>query len=271
MSTDAFPQEFDGYRLTRLIGEGGMGRVYLGVDTLLERPVAVKFLSVADPDQESRRRFLVEARAIARLQHPCIVAVYRVGEIDGLPYLVSEFVEGVPLDRLETPVPWQRALRIGVDIARGLAAAHRAGVVHRDIKPANAIEAADGTVKILDFGVARLLDHSVEPPERAGVSDGFPEETLAGAEAASGRFKQIVRRRIRPRQGWWECSSRRRVGGRTAVASLPPSAKAEAMGFPRKLSPEPKPTRGDPGGAAVDLGAGFADHAPAFGGNRRTR
>jgi serine/threonine protein kinase/formylglycine-generating enzyme required for sulfatase activity len=224
MSTDAFPQEFDGYRLTRLIGEGGMGRVYLGVDTLLERPVAVKFLSVADPDQESRRRFLVEARAIARLQHPCIVAVYRVGEIDGLPYLVSEFVEGVPLDRLETPVPWQRALRIGVDIARGLAAAHRAGVVHRDIKPANAIEAADGTVKILDFGVARLLDHSVEPPERAGVSDGFPQETLAGAGAASGRSTAGAVEGLEPPRD--DPGTPRPVPATAAVRTAPPVAGA---------------------------------------------
>lgn len=160
MDEDSIPREFDGYRLVRLIGQGGMGRVYLGRDTLLDRAVAVKFLSVAHPDAEARRRFLVEARAVARLQHPCIVAVYRVGEVDGLPYLVSEFVEGVGLDRLPTPVPWQRVLRIGYDIARGLAVAHRSGVVHRDIKPANAIEAADGTVKVLDFGVARLLDRT---------------------------------------------------------------------------------------------------------------
>ena len=176
------PPEFDGYRLDRLLGQGGMGRVYLGHDTLLERPVAIKFISARDPGSEARLRFLVEARAIARLQHPCVVAVYRAGEINGFPYLVSEYVEGESLDRMAIPIPWHEALRIGHDLARGLAMAHRYDVVHRDIKPANVMLARDGTVKLLDFGIARLLGPPVgsvllvEPPESHRLSSVTVEE-----------------------------------------------------------------------------------------------
>lgn len=189
------PGEFDGYRIERQIGSGGMGRVYLGHDTLLDRPVAIKFISSAHPTPEARRRFLVEARAVARLQHPCVVAVYRVGETDGLPYIVSEFVPGDSLDRLAPPVQWEQALRMGYDLARGLAVAHQAGVIHRDIKPANAILTSDRNVKLLDFGVARLLerggsDHqetnsgraSQAPPALAGLA--APEVTEAEPEVA---------------------------------------------------------------------------------------
>lgn len=152
------PREFDGYRLVRLLGRGAMGEVFLAHDTVLDRPVAIKFISAAGADEQTRRRFFVEARAIARLQHPNVVSIYRVGEAGGAPYLVSEFVRGTSLDQLETPVPWRQALRIGLDIARALAAAHQRGVVHRDIKPANAILSSDGEVKLLDFGIAKLLE-----------------------------------------------------------------------------------------------------------------
>lgn len=134
-----------------------MGEVWLGHDTALDRAVAIKFILAASATEALRRRFLVEARAVARLQHPNVVSVYRVGEVDGYPYLVSEFIAGADLHTLPRPVPWQRALSLGLDIARGLAAAHRRGVVHRDIKPANVLLSEDGEVKILDFGVAKLV------------------------------------------------------------------------------------------------------------------
>ena len=151
------PPAFDGYRVIRLLGQGGMGQVHLAHDDVLDRDVAIKFLSRADADEAERKRFLTEARAIARLQHPNVVAVHRVGEIDGCPYLVSEFVRGASLDRLPTPLPYERVLYIAVGLARGLAAAHKRGVVHRDIKPANAIVDDDGEVKLLDFGIAKLM------------------------------------------------------------------------------------------------------------------
>jgi serine/threonine protein kinase/formylglycine-generating enzyme required for sulfatase activity len=151
------PSTFDGYELRRLLGKGGMGAVYLAHDTLLDRPVAVKFISGSSQNSQARERFMVEARAIARLQHTNVVSIYRVGEVAETPYLVSEFIRGTPLDRLEKPVSSEDALSIALDVASGLAAAHRRGVVHRDIKPANAIRSHDGVVKLLDFGIAKLL------------------------------------------------------------------------------------------------------------------
>ncbi|MFO0579667.1 MAG: protein kinase [Polyangia bacterium] len=161
----------DEYRLLRALGRGGMGQVFLAEDTLLERLVALKFIARVHPGSAARQRFLVEARALARLRHPNVVAVYRIGEHAGAPYLVSEYVEGEPLDRARKPFPEQRVLQIALGLARGLQAAHRRGVLHRDIKPGNVILAEDGEVKLLDFGLAKLLagggepvDDSVEPP-----------------------------------------------------------------------------------------------------------
>ena len=115
------PTEFDGYRILNVIGAGGMGEVYLADDTLLDRLVAIKF--IRSGDETDRERFLVEARAIARLAHPNVVAIYRVGEVDGAPYLVSEFVRGQPLDEAPLPLPSERVLAIAIDLARGLGAA----------------------------------------------------------------------------------------------------------------------------------------------------
>jgi serine/threonine protein kinase/formylglycine-generating enzyme required for sulfatase activity len=152
------PPIIDEYRLLRLVGQGGMGDVWLAHDEILDRNVAVKLISGIDPEPEARERFLLEARAAARLQHPNVLTVYRVSEIDGRPYLITEFIRGKTLDELEKPIPWNRALELGVGLSRGLGAAHRRGVLHRDIKPGNAILTDDGEVKLLDFGLAKLLD-----------------------------------------------------------------------------------------------------------------
>ncbi|HEX8536829.1 MAG TPA: serine/threonine-protein kinase, partial [Cystobacter sp.] len=141
------PEAFDEYRLVRLLGRGATGRVYLAQDTLLERPVAVKFVRALGPGALSR--FLVEARAAARVQHPNVVTLYRVGQLDNHPYLVSEFVRGSSLERLPKPLPWEQVLALGRGLARGLGAAHRRGVLHRDIKPANALLTETGEVKLL--------------------------------------------------------------------------------------------------------------------------
>src|SRR5437588_537078 len=118
------PPQFDEYRLVRPLGRGAMGEVWLAQDTLLDRPVAIKFIA-NEPDTAACERFLVEARAIARLSHPNVVAVHRVGEVWHRPYLVSEFVRGEPLDRLPRPVEPTRLLAIATGLSRGLAAAHR--------------------------------------------------------------------------------------------------------------------------------------------------
>src|SRR5262245_24536467 len=169
------PPEFDEYRLVRPLGRGAMGQVYLAEDRLLDRPVAVKFLTAGEVSEAVRERFFVEARAVARLQHPNVVAIHRVGEVRKRPYLVSEYLRGQPLDAIDKPVPHERALTLAIGLARGLAAAHRRGVLHRDVKPANAFLTEDGTVKLLDFGLAKLLDpdvagaHPMPPPVPAAT------------------------------------------------------------------------------------------------------
>lgn len=205
------PDRFDDYRLLRSLGQGGMGQVWLAHDTVLDRPVAVKFIAAAEPDPEARKRLLIEARAAARVRHPNVMAVHRVGEIGQHPYIVTEYVAGQSLADMPLPLPWQRVLEIGLGLARGLAAAHRAGVLHRDIKLSNAVLAEDGTVKLLDFGVAKLVEAGTsrlrEPslaplplprgdddadrtvparPSPAERTPGTPEPIRGGADLASG-------------------------------------------------------------------------------------
>ncbi|HEU5058923.1 MAG TPA: bifunctional serine/threonine-protein kinase/formylglycine-generating enzyme family protein [Kofleriaceae bacterium] len=149
------PDTFDEYVLVRPLGQGAMGQVYVAQDTVLDRLVAIKFVLRFEA-ASGRARFLNEARAIARLQHRNVVTIHRVGETGGCPYIVSEFIRGETLDRIERPAPSQRVLDIARDLARGLSAAHKSGVLHRDLKPSNAIQAEDGTTKLLDFGLAKL-------------------------------------------------------------------------------------------------------------------
>ena len=150
------PNQFDGFTLEGPIGRGGMGRVFLAHEAALDRLVAIKFITASAPSRSARERFLIEARAVARLTHPNVVAIYRIGEVHGRPYIASEYVQGTSLDRISKPLPWTRLLSIATALARGLAEAHRRGVLHRDVKPANVILADDGAVKLVDFGLAKL-------------------------------------------------------------------------------------------------------------------
>jgi formylglycine-generating enzyme required for sulfatase activity len=152
------PDAFDEFRMVQPLGRGSMGVVYLAHDLELDRQVAVKFIATARPDARARKRFQNEARAIARLQHPNVVTVYRVGEVQGLPYIVSEYLVGKSLLQMEAPLPWRRVLSLGIGLARGLAAAHRQGVLHRDLKPANIFLTSAEEVKLLDFGLAELIN-----------------------------------------------------------------------------------------------------------------
>ncbi len=169
------PAQFDGYELERLLGRGGMGEVHLARDSLLERPVAIKFISTPRVDAAARQRFLVEARAIARLQHPNVVAIYRIGLVQGYPYLVSEFVRGRSLQTWLRKLEPAGLLRAAQDIAGALTTAHRQGIIHRDLKPANAIRGQDGRTKLLDFGIAKFVQ--AEGPEHTGT----PAEAPAAA------------------------------------------------------------------------------------------
>jgi formylglycine-generating enzyme required for sulfatase activity len=150
------PTEFDEFCLVRPLGHGAMGVVYLAHDQTLDRQVAVKFIASNQPDARVLSSFQTEARAIARLQHPNVVTVFRVGEVQGRPYIVSEYLEGKSLSDLALPLPWRRALGLGVGLARGLVEAHRQGVLHRDVKPSNVLLTTEGEVKLLDFGLAAL-------------------------------------------------------------------------------------------------------------------
>src|SRR5688572_10078426 len=102
------PQAFDEYRLVRPLGRGGMGQVHLAHDTRLDRMVAIKFIAAAVPDETARRRLFTEARATARIQHPNVVAIHRIGELGTRPYIVSEYVQGRSLEDLTKPIGWQR-------------------------------------------------------------------------------------------------------------------------------------------------------------------
>ena len=145
------------YEIVEPIGSGGMGEVYRARDPRLDRDVAIKVMAphvAADP--EMRRRFETEARAIAALSHPSILAIHELAVVDGLPVAVMELLEGQTLRaRLKQgPVPWRDAVHIATSIADGLGAAHARGVIHRDLKPENVFLTNDGAVKILDFGLA---------------------------------------------------------------------------------------------------------------------
>jgi len=147
------------YEVKSLLGSGGMGEVYRARDARLGRDVAIKVLpSSLSADADRLRRFEQEARAAAALNHPNILAVFQMGTYEGAPYLVSELLEGETLrEQIKRGrMAVHKAIDYGVQIARGLAAAHEKGIVHRDLKPENLFVTKDGRVKILDFGLAKL-------------------------------------------------------------------------------------------------------------------
>jgi serine/threonine-protein kinase len=148
------------YRAGAIVGRGGMAAVWVGHDLVLDRPVAIKKLSGAGLDEPlAIERFELEARSVAQLAHPNVVAVHDYGTAGGEPYLVMELVAGETVASMlrNGPLPISHAVAIAAQTCDGLAAAHEAGVVHRDIKPSNLIVTPAGVVKICDFGIARIL------------------------------------------------------------------------------------------------------------------
>ncbi|HEX7836994.1 MAG TPA: protein kinase [Kofleriaceae bacterium] len=237
------PTEFEEYRIVRPLGAGTMGVVFLAHDTLLDRMVAIKFISALEVNPPTRERFLVEARAVARLSHPNVVAVHRVGEVSQRPYLVAEYARGTSLARVAKPIPWQRALKIGIGLARGLGAAHQRGVLHRDIKPANVMLGDDDEPKLLDFGLAKLVGARAEPQPAAGTapSPSTPADATSRDHALDATMS-IAAASAAPVS---------RAGHPTPVTVMPHTDTGAIIGTPLYLAPEL--WRGEPASPASDV------------------
>jgi Tol biopolymer transport system component len=171
----------DSYEIVAPLGAGGMGEVYRARDGVLKRDVAIKVLPAYwSREPERLRRFELEAQATAALNHPNIVSIFHVGQYDGSPYIVTELLQGETLrDRLRKgPMRLREVVDLGVELVRGLAAAHDAGIVHRDLKPENIFVSKDGRIKILDFGLAKL-----DPPKAVsadGATVTLQQESVPG-------------------------------------------------------------------------------------------
>ena len=215
------------YCIEARLGAGGMGVVYKASDTRLGRSVALKFIKA-----QFSRRWEREARAVAALNHPHIATLYEVGDHEGSPYLAMELVDGRPL---KGPVPVKQAIEYGIQIADALAAAQAAGIVHRDLKPGNILVTKKGSVKVLDFGLAKLAEREGEPAstQTAGLAgtpgyiapeqlEGKPADTRSDIFAFGCILYELL-------------SGRRAFPGETIIAALTAAATAE-----------PKPLEGAP-------------------------
>ncbi|MBP6836900.1 MAG: protein kinase [Kofleriaceae bacterium] len=166
------------YRLEQPLGAGAMGLVWAAWDPELERRVAIKLLRTDSADADARTRLLREARALARLQHPNVLAVHDVGEAMGEVFVATELVDGEPIGAWQVGRPWRQIVDAYLQAARGVAAAHGAGLIHRDIKPANIFVGRDGRVRVGDFGLA-VGEGVPPPPPSPGATPARPSQRLA--------------------------------------------------------------------------------------------
>ena len=167
------------YEILAPLGAGGMGEVYRARDTRLKRDIALKVLPDSTAGAPERRaRFEREAQSIAALSHPNIVTIHSVEEAHGVLFLTMEYVEGKPVSDLivKAGLPLTQILNLAIPLADAVSAAHQRGITHRDLKPANVMVTADGRVKVLDFGLAKLMEAS---PVEMGVT-GLPTSPLTG-------------------------------------------------------------------------------------------
>ena len=191
-------QQLGPYQIASRIGAGGMGEVYRARDPRLGRDVAVKVLpSSLAQDPGRLRRFEQEARAAAALNHPNIVVLHDIGTQEGTPYLVQELLAGESLQQLlarGAGLPARKAVQYAVQIAEGLDAAHRKGIVHRDLKPSNVFVTSDGHVKILDFGLAKLVD---PPASRESIGEKPTADMGTGEGVALGTVGYMAPEQVR--------------------------------------------------------------------------
>jgi eukaryotic-like serine/threonine-protein kinase len=195
-------KKLNGYEVLSLLGAGGMGEVYRARDPALKREVAIKVLpAFVSQDPDRLRRFEQEAQAAAALNHPNILAVFQFGTFEGAPYLVSELLEGSTLRQLlqRGPLPVRKAIDYGIQIAHGLAAAHELGIIHRDLKPENLFVTKDGRIKILDFGLAKLMQRQPDsdgatPTQTKGTDPGMVMGTAGYMSPEQVRGKTVDHR-----------------------------------------------------------------------------
>ncbi|MDR0965326.1 MAG: protein kinase [Myxococcales bacterium] len=181
------------YELIRLLGKGGMGSVFMARDNKLGRRVAIKFLHTKD--QELARRFILEARTTARCGHENIVIIYEADEFKSMPYMVLEYLQGNTLTKLmdgSQPMPPARVAELMVPVVRALVRAHAEGIVHRDLKPDNVMITESGTVKVLDFGISKVLEsddkdasEEIDIPQKKEKAEGSYEQTMDLAAESS--------------------------------------------------------------------------------------
>jgi len=172
------------YEVLEIVGNGAHGRVARAHDPLIGRLVALKVFPKELASGEARQRFIQEARVVGQLSHPAIITLHDMGidEATQTPYLVMEYLEGQPLDRIldKRSVPFPKACAWGADVASALGAAHRKGVIHGDVKPANVLITDEGRVKLMDFGMARLASFDSKATPLAGTPAYWCPEQIVG-------------------------------------------------------------------------------------------
>jgi serine/threonine-protein kinase len=253
MSTEAISA--GRYRVERELGGGAMAKVFLAHDQELDRWVAVKILDEQlAADESFRARFSREARVAAGLSHPNVVTVFDVGETDGRPFIVMEYVEGRTLDdrlREEGPLPPDEVERLGRQVCAGLEHAHEHGLVHRDLKPGNLIERVDGTVKIADFGIARAAEETelTEVGTIIGTAAYLAPEQIDGGAVTPQTdlfaFGLVLYELLAGRRPWQVQRltdlARRRTTEPAALPGGTPPALAELVGRCIEHEPEDRP------------------------------
>jgi serine/threonine protein kinase len=250
------------YRVLKVLGKGGMGVVFLAEDPQLKRTVALKaMLPVLAASDSNRQRFLQEAQTAAALEHDHVIHIYQVGEDRGVPFLAMPFLKGEPLDQClkrEKRLPASEVLRIGREVAEGLAAAHEKGLIHRDIKPANVwLEAPRGRVKILDFGLARAVSGGSHLTQTGAIlgTPAYMSPEQARGKAVDGRSDLFSLGCVL----YQVCTGQLPFEGSDTISTLM-AVSTDDPPSPEELNPEVPPALSD---LVMHLLAKSADDRPA--------